>query len=96
MKLQLYVMLAGNAPFANGPADSADEILQRIGEGKFRLDTGNWLSVSKEAKNLVEIMLDVEPSHRPTATQIQLHPWMTASDLGNTHLVSKFENTVVI
>jgi len=71
-------MLAGNAPFANGPSDSSDEILQRIGEGNFQLDTGNWLSVSSEAKNLVSIMLDVEPSRRPTATQIQLHPWMTA------------------
>jgi p90 ribosomal S6 kinase len=51
-------MLAGNAPFANSPTDSADEILQRIGEGKFQLDTGNWLSVSSEAKNLVQVNLN--------------------------------------
>lgn len=74
-------MLAGSAPFANGPSDSSDEILKRIGEGKLRLDTGNWLAVSAEAKNLVELMLDVDPSRRPTAIQIQHHPWMTAHDL---------------
>ena len=74
-------MLAGSAPFSSGSNDSTDEILKRISEGKFRFDTGNWLSVSAEAKNLVEIMLDVDPSRRPTAVQIQLHPWMTSRDL---------------
>jgi serine/threonine protein kinase len=74
-------MLAGAAPFANGSSDSVDDILRRIGEGNFRLDAGNWLSVSAEAKNLVEIMLDVDPSRRPTAIQIQAHPWMTTRDV---------------
>lgn len=55
-------MLAGKAPFFNDPSDSPDTILQRIGEGKLQLDSGNWVSVSKEARNLVEIMLDVDPS----------------------------------
>jgi p90 ribosomal S6 kinase len=55
-------MLAGKAPFFNDPSDSPDAILQRIGEGKLQLESGNWLCVSREAKNLVEIMLDVDPS----------------------------------
>ena len=38
------------APFANGPGDSPELILKRIGEGKLCLTTGNWKSVSKEAK----------------------------------------------
>jgi len=82
----LYVMLAGKAPFFNDPSDSPDAILQRIGEGKLQLESGNWLCVSREAKNLVEIMLDVDPSQRPTAVQILHHPWMTTSQLANTQL----------
>lgn len=37
-------------PFANGPSDDPDVILKRIGEGKLDLETGNWGSVSKDAK----------------------------------------------
>lgn len=37
-------------PFANGPKDTAEEILARIGSGKFSLCGGFWNFVSFEAK----------------------------------------------
>lgn len=37
-------------PFANGPEDTPEEILARIGSGKFSLSGGYWNSVSFEAK----------------------------------------------
>lgn len=37
-------------PFANGPEDTPEEILARIGSGKFSLTGGYWNSVSAEAK----------------------------------------------
>ena len=37
-------------PFANGASDNPDGILKRIGEGNLKMDSGNWLSVSSEAK----------------------------------------------
>lgn len=37
-------------PFANGPDDTPEEILARIGSGKFSLTGGYWNSVSAEAK----------------------------------------------
>lgn len=37
-------------PFANGPEDTPEEILARIGSGKFSLSGGYWNSVSTEAK----------------------------------------------
>ncbi|MCI4394142.1 hypothetical protein PGIGA_G00165560 [Pangasianodon gigas] len=37
-------------PFANGPDDTPDDILSRIGSGKFSLTGGYWNSVSNEAK----------------------------------------------
>jgi hypothetical protein len=37
-------------PFANGASDSPGQILQRISEGRIDLESGNWVSVSTEAK----------------------------------------------
>lgn len=37
-------------PFANGPEDTPDEILNRIGNGYFSLGGGNWDTVSDAAK----------------------------------------------
>lgn len=36
----LYTMLAGQTPFASGPNDSADVILNRIGEANYDLHSG--------------------------------------------------------
>uniref|UniRef100_A0A8C9TPN5 Ribosomal protein S6 kinase n=1 Tax=Scleropages formosus TaxID=113540 RepID=A0A8C9TPN5_SCLFO len=46
----LYTMLTGFTPFANGPDDTPEEILARVGSGKFSLTGGYWNSVSPEAK----------------------------------------------
>lgn len=37
-------------PFANGPSDTPNDVLTRIGEGKFDLSTGNWCNISDAAK----------------------------------------------
>lgn len=39
-------------PFANGPNDTPEEILLRIGSGKFSLTGGNWDTVSDTSKVL--------------------------------------------
>uniref|UniRef100_A0A8C5AUZ6 Ribosomal protein S6 kinase n=1 Tax=Gadus morhua TaxID=8049 RepID=A0A8C5AUZ6_GADMO len=72
----LYTMLTGFTPFANGPEDTPEEILARIGSGKFSLSGGYWNSVSTEAKDLVSKMLHVDPSQRLTAGQVLRHPWV--------------------
>lgn len=72
----LYTMLAGHTPFANGPNDTPNDILSRIGVGKFKLSGGNWDSVSEAAKDLVQKMLHVDPSRRLSATQVLNHPWV--------------------
>jgi len=37
-------------PFANGPNDTPEKILLRIGSGKFSLTGGNWDTVSDTSK----------------------------------------------
>ncbi|XP_015412742.1 PREDICTED: ribosomal protein S6 kinase alpha-1 isoform X3 [Myotis davidii] len=76
----LYTMLAGYTPFANGPSDTPEEILTRIGSGKFTLSGGNWDTVSETAKDLVSKMLHVDPHQRLTAKQVLQHPWITQKD----------------
>ncbi|XP_051969716.1 ribosomal protein S6 kinase alpha-3 isoform X2 [Xyrauchen texanus] len=76
----LYTMLTGFTPFANGPEDTPEEILARIGSGKFSLTGGYWNSVSAEAKDLVSKMLHVDPHQRLTAAQVLRHPWIIHKD----------------
>jgi len=83
----LFTMLAGETPFATGPEDSPEDILQRIGKGQYDMDSGNWQSVSNIAKNLVTAMLDVNPSKRLTTNQILAHPWMTSRNQPTTNLL---------
>ncbi|KAH7726828.1 ribosomal protein S6 kinase 2 alpha-like protein [Aphelenchoides avenae] len=72
----LYTMLSGETPFATGTADKPNDILSRIGEGRFSLTGGNWDRVSDLAKDLVKRMLHVDPSQRLSAKQILVHPWI--------------------
>nr|XP_061798964.1 ribosomal protein S6 kinase alpha-1 isoform X1 [Nerophis lumbriciformis] len=76
----LYTMLAGFTPFANGPEDTPNEILNRIGNGHFSLSGGNWDTVSDAAKDLVSKMLHVDPHQRLIAKQVLRHPWIVQRD----------------
>uniref|UniRef100_A0A671Q9V1 non-specific serine/threonine protein kinase n=1 Tax=Sinocyclocheilus anshuiensis TaxID=1608454 RepID=A0A671Q9V1_9TELE len=76
----LYTMLAGFTPFANGPEDTPEEILARIGSGKFALSGGNWDTVSDAAKDIVSKMLHVDPHQRLTAPLVLRHPWIVNLD----------------
>uniref|UniRef100_A0A8B9QD91 non-specific serine/threonine protein kinase n=1 Tax=Apteryx owenii TaxID=8824 RepID=A0A8B9QD91_APTOW len=76
----LYTMLAGYTPFANGPNDTPEEILVRIGSGKFSLSGGNWDTVSDAAKDLLSRMLHVDPHQRYTAEQVLKHSWIACRD----------------
>lgn len=48
--LFVFFSLTSYTPFANGPNDTPEEILVRIGSGKFSLSGGNWDTVSDAAK----------------------------------------------
>ncbi|MGH0138968.1 UNVERIFIED_CONTAM: hypothetical protein FKN15_000209 [Acipenser sinensis] len=76
----LYTMLAGYTPFANGPNDTPEEILLRIGSGKFSLSGGNWDTVSDKSKDLLSHMLHVDPHQRYTAAQVLKHSWIACRD----------------
>jgi ribosomal protein S6 kinase alpha-1/2/3/6 len=72
--------LPRHTPFANGPEDTAEQILARIGEGKFVMNGGNWDVMSSAAKDLVCRMLYVDPHQRITLQQILTHRWIMNRD----------------
>jgi len=81
--MYMYVSVLGRCrqtPFANGPEDSADQILARIGEGKFALSGGNWDVVSSAAKDLVSRMLHIDPHQRISLQQVLTHRWIVTRD----------------
>uniref|UniRef100_A0A8C2G0Q1 Ribosomal protein S6 kinase n=2 Tax=Cyprinus carpio TaxID=7962 RepID=A0A8C2G0Q1_CYPCA len=57
-----------------------EDILSRIGSGRFTLSGGNWDAVSDAAKDLVSKMLHVDPHQRLTAKQVLKHPWIIQRD----------------
>ena len=76
----MCVMVCRQTPFANGPEDSAEQILSRIGEGKFALSGGNWDVVSPAAKDLVSRMLHIDPHQRISLQQVLTHRWIITRD----------------
>ena len=68
----LYIMLCGYPPF-NGATD--DEIFEKVRIGEFDYPKEEWDHISKDARDLVEHMLTLEPKKRFSALQALAHPW---------------------
>ncbi|XP_067845193.1 ribosomal protein S6 kinase alpha-2 [Heptranchias perlo] len=91
----LYTMLAGFTPFANGPDDTPEEILARIGSGKYALTGGNWDTISDAAKDMVSKMLHVDPHQRHTAAQVLRHPWIVNREYLSQNQLSRHDAHLV-
>jgi len=46
-----------------------------VKKGKFEFDGEEWDYISKDAKNLINAMLVIDPTKRINAEQILSHPW---------------------
>mmetsp|Transcript_42364 Transcript_42364/g.165407 ORF Transcript_42364/g.165407 Transcript_42364/m.165407 type:complete len:406 (+) Transcript_42364:704-1921(+) len=69
----LHFMLFGSSPFL---ASSKSELFKNITHGtRERLPKG--LHASKEAKDLINQLLQLEPTMRPTAAEARQHPWFS-------------------
>ena len=74
----LYVLLAGYAPFE---ADTADEMIAKVGEGKFKFHKRYWRDVSQDAKRLIVKLMQVDPDKRCTIDEALASPWLRISSL---------------
>ena len=69
------MLLSGRAPF-NGPTDNA--ILQKVVKGVYEMNPRHWGHISKEARDLVTKMLEMDIEKRLTAAETLKHPWFEA------------------
>lgn len=76
----LYVLLSGAHPFDLDGRQTRDQIVQNILLGSFSMsDEGSmWSSVSREAKELLTLLLDVDPAKRPSAAEALDHAWFAS------------------
>eukprot|EP00897_Mesotaenium_endlicherianum_P006817 jgi/Mesen1/6163/ME000316S05215 len=71
----LYALLCGFPPFY-AKSQSTKDIYKAILRGSPTYDAHPWPSISKEGKELVQWMLQVDPKKRATAHQVLTHPWV--------------------
>ncbi|GMT19157.1 hypothetical protein PFISCL1PPCAC_10454, partial [Pristionchus fissidentatus] len=69
----MYTLLAGYAPFYHRKQLM---MMRMIQEAKYNFDGEQWSNVTGEAKQLISSLLTKDPSHRSTASQALVHPWM--------------------
>lgn len=69
----LYILLCGYPPF-NGSND--EQIIKRVKEGRYRTDEEEWYNVSKDAIDLINQLLEYNPSKRISASEALQHKWI--------------------
>mmetsp|Transcript_29532 Transcript_29532/g.87641 ORF Transcript_29532/g.87641 Transcript_29532/m.87641 type:complete len:537 (+) Transcript_29532:233-1843(+) len=81
----MYVMLCGYPPFF-GESDA--EVLSKVRLGNFSFNAADWKNVSEDAKNLIRMLLKMNPRDRYTAEQSLNHEWIknTAPKAANVSL----------
>lgn len=69
----MYVMLCGYPPFF-GETDA--EVLSKVRLGNFSFNAADWKNVSEDAKNLIRMLLKMNPRDRYTGEQALNHEWI--------------------
>lgn len=69
----LYIMLCGFPPFGG---NNDREILQKVSVGRVSFPSPEWDSISFEAKDLIQKMLNLNIAQRITAREALSHTWM--------------------
>merc|ERR1719156_148692 len=69
----MYVLLCGYPPFY-GETDA--DVLAKVRLGNFTFNAADWKNVSEDAKNLIRMLLKMNPKDRFTAEQSMNHIWI--------------------
>merc|ERR1719465_12945 len=69
----MYVLLCGYPPFF-GETDA--EVLSKVRLGNFSFNATDWKNVSEDAKNLIRMLLKMNPRDRYTAERALNHEWI--------------------
>ncbi|XP_019620066.1 PREDICTED: calcium/calmodulin-dependent protein kinase type II delta chain-like isoform X11 [Branchiostoma belcheri] len=69
----LYILLVGYPPFWD---EDQHKLYSQIKAGAYDYPSPEWDTVTPEAKNLINSMLNLNPAKRITAEQALRHPWI--------------------
>jgi len=70
----LFILLGGYPPFHH---DNESVLFEQIRQGKFQFDEEVWNTISTNAKDLIQKLLNVDPSARYTADECLQHAWFS-------------------
>lgn len=73
----LFILLGGYPPFYDS---SEPGLFRKIRAGKYNMNDPVWDAVSKDAKDLLANLLNVNPAERLTVDQVLRHKWMSEDD----------------
>jgi calcium-dependent protein kinase len=92
----MYVVLCGYPPFYG---DTDADVLAKVRLGNFTFNAADWKNVSEDAKNLIRMLLKMNPKDRYTGEQALNHVWVknkapkaTNVSLANTNLVDNLKS----
>lgn len=77
-----YVLLCGYSPFRG---DDTHEMIRETTEAKIEFHERYWSKVSNEAKSFIKLLLNTDPSQRPTAQQALNDHWLTTHKASTEH-----------
>lgn len=76
----LYIMITGFPPYDQ--ASPTDQRFLQIVSGSLLQQLDAWeVTISPEAGDLLQKMLQLNPRNRLTLSQVMLHPWVVCDDI---------------
>ena len=73
----LYMMLCGQPPFYGS---TRKEVMAKVKKGKFQFKSKIWTVVSAEAKDLITLMLTLDPADRPSCRDVLNDKWFNKDE----------------
>lgn len=86
----MYTLLSGKLPFVS---DSNETIFNKAIKGDFSFESSVWESVSKEARELIQRMINIDLSKRYSGEECLSHEWFEMEHTAEEN--TKFNSSIV-